>query len=145
MLNEDFSTFVRLCEEKNVEYMMIGGYAVAIHGYPRYTGNIDVWYRQTETNCIRLVKVVDEFGFGSNNLSVSDLMELDVIIHMGHPPRRIDLVSTIDAVEFNEAYPRTMIYKIADINVKIISKDDLIKNKTASGRHRDLDDVENLS
>src|SRR5690606_26333952 len=113
------------CEEKKVEYMIIGGYAVAIHGYPRYTGDIDVWYRQTEINCNRLVEVVDEFGFGSLNLSVSDLMEQDVIIQMGHPPRRIDLVSTIDGVEFNEAFPRTMIYKIADINVKIISKDDL--------------------
>lgn len=144
MLNEDFSTFVRLCEEKKVEYIVVGGYAVAIHGYPRYTGDIDIWYRQTESNCAKIIEVVDEFGFASLQLSTDDLMEPEIIIQLGRPPRRIDLVSTIDGISFDDAFPNAIIERLNDVPVRIISKTDLIKNKSASGRHRDLDDIENL-
>jgi hypothetical protein len=144
MLNEDFSTFVRLCEESSVEYMIVGGYAVAIHGYPRYTGDIDIWYRQTEINCSKIIDVVAAFGFSSLQLTANDLMEPEVIIQLGRPPRRIDLVSTIDGVTFDDAYPQAITTLVDNVPIKIISKPDLIKNKSASGRHRDLDDIENL-
>jgi hypothetical protein len=144
MLNEDFSTFVRLCEENSVEYMIVGGYAVAIHGYPRYTGDIDIWYRQTKINCSKIMDVVAAFGFASLQLTANDLMEPEVIIQLGRPPRRIDLVSTIDGVTFDDAYPQAVTIIVDNVPIKIISKPDLIKNKSASGRHRDLDDIENL-
>lgn len=144
MLNEDFSTFVRLCEENSVEYMIVGGYAVAIHGYPRYTGDIDIWYRQTGINCSKIIDVVAAFGFASLQLTANDLMEPEVIIQLGRPPRRIDLVSAIDGVNFDDAYPRAITSIVDGVPIKIISKPDLIKNKSTSGRHRDLDDIENL-
>jgi predicted nucleotidyltransferase len=144
MLNEDFNTFVRLCEEIGVEYMIVGGYAVAIHGYPRFTGDIDIWYRQTKINCSKIIEVVAAFGFASLQLSVDDLMEPEVIIQFGRPPRRIDLVSTIDGINFDDAFPRAITLVVDDVSIKIISKPDLIINKSASGRHKDLDDIENL-
>lgn len=144
MLNEDFSTFLRLCEENSVEYMIVGGYAVAIHGYPRYTGDIDIWYRQTEINCLKIIDVVAGFGFASLELTANDLMEPEVVVQLGRPPRRIDLVSTIDGVTFDDAYLQAITTIVDNVPIKIISKTDLIKNKSASGRHRDLDDLENL-
>jgi predicted nucleotidyltransferase len=144
MLTKDFKDFVELLIKHQVEYLIIGGYAVGIHGYPRYTGDLDVWLNPTNKNSENILNAVKEFGFSSNNLTVDDFTKKGNIIQLGYPPIRIDLLTEIDGVQFKECYKNREKIKIQGINIDFISYNDLIKNKTASGRHRDLDDLENM-
>lgn len=145
MLNSDFSTFCALCAEKKVRYLIVGGYAVAAHGYPRFTGDIDIWFEQSEENVRQLLDVIREFGFGSLGIQEKDLLEPEVVLQMGHPPRRIDLIADIDGVSFDEAYLHKMTVREGELELHYIGKTELIENKKATGRYRDLDDLEHLA
>jgi len=143
MLHKDFKEFVELLK-KDVEYMIVGGYAVGIHGYPRYTGDLDIWLNQTEKNAEKILQVVNEFGFSSFELKIDDFTKEGNIIQLGYPPLRIDLLTEIDGVKFVDCYKRIEKVTIEGFTFNIISYEDLNKNKKSSDRYRGLDDIENL-
>jgi predicted nucleotidyltransferase len=145
MLSIDFREFVELLIKHKAEYLIVGGYAVGFYGYPRYTGDLDIWLNPTDENAKRILRSVNEFGFSSFNLSESDFTKPGNVIQLGHPPLRIDLLSTIDGVTFEECYKNKKVVDIDGLNVNFIGYNDLIKNKRSSGRNRDLDDLEHLS
>jgi predicted nucleotidyltransferase len=144
MLTADFKEFVALLVKTNVEYLIVGGYAVGVHGHPRYTGDLDIWLNPTEDNAVNILKCVKEFGFGSFNLQVSDFTKLGNVIQFGNPPLRIDLLTEIDGVKFEECFSNKKEVQIDGMIVNFIGYWDLIKNKKESGRLKDLDDIDNL-
>jgi len=144
MFSQDFKEFVELLNRNNAEYLIVGGYAVGIHGHPRYTGDLDIWLNPNVENAERIVNCVNLFGFRSFNLKVEDFTKLGNIIQLGYPPLRIDLLTEIDGVTFNECYEKRKVVEIDDLQVNFISYEDLILNKMKSGRHKDLDDIDNL-
>jgi predicted nucleotidyltransferase len=144
VLNQDFKEFIRSLNDNNVRYLVVGGYAVALHGYPRYTKDIDIWVEMTRENAAKIVKALDQFGFGSLNLQESDFTEPDQIIQLGYPPRRIDILTTLPGVEFSECYLSHTTVTMEGISVNFIDLENLKKNKKATGRHQDLADLENL-
>jgi hypothetical protein len=144
MLNRDFKEFAALLNAKDVEYLVVGGYALAAHGHPRYTGDIDFWIRPTQLNIDRLLAALNDFGFGSLGLTAKDF-DTDTVIQLGHAPRRIDLLTAIDGVEFDVCYARRERVELAGISLSIIGLEDFKTNKLASGRLKDLADVESLT
>ena len=144
MLNPDFKEFIRLLNEHDVRYLVVGGYAVALHGYPRYTKDIDIWIWLDKNNAARMIKVLDQFGFGSLGIEVKDFLVPDQIIQLGYPPVRIDLMTTLEGVDFEDCYASRVQVTIEDIEINFIDLYHLKKNKRASGRWQDLADLENL-
>ena len=144
MLSKDFKEFVALLKKHEVEYMIVGGYAVGVHGYPRYTGDLDIWLNPNDSNAGRILQAIDEFGFGSFKLTVADLTKEGNVIQFGQPPLRIDLLTSIDGVAFDACYANRKVVTFDGLPINFIGYHDLITNKKATGRHRDLDDVENL-
>ena len=143
-LPQDFKDFLRLLDANHVEYLLIGGYAVAFHGFPRATEDIDVWVAPTPENAQRIVSTLRQFGFDVPELRPDLFLKPDSIVRMGNPPLRIELSTTISGVSFAECY-RARITEILDgIPVTIISLPDLKANKKASGRHQDFADLERL-
>lgn len=143
-LNQDFKEFIQSLNDSDVRYLVVGGYAVAQHGHPRYTKDIDVWVEMTKENAAKIVKALKQFGFASLGLKESDFLEADQIVQLGYPPSRIDILTTLTGVEFSECYPSRVIVEIDGVPVNFIDLENLIKNKKAVGRHQDLADVENL-
>jgi predicted nucleotidyltransferase len=144
MLSSDFREFIRLLNNNEVKYLVVGGYAVGIHGHPRYTGDLDIWLLPDKENAFKSLKSLDEFGFGSLEITETDLMKEGTVIQLGQPPLRIDLLNSIDGVSFHECYPNKKTVSIDGLEVNFIGYNDLIKNKKATGRHQDLGDIENL-
>jgi len=143
-LPPDFSEFLRLLDAKDVEYLLIGGYAVAYHGYPRATQDMDVWVAISPENASRLVQALREFGFGSPELDDQLFLKQDSIVRMGVPPMRIEIATSISGVSFEECYRARIADEFQGVPVTIISLEHLKKNKQFAGRHRDLDDLEHL-
>ena len=145
MLNQDFKEFIQFLNDNHVRYLIVGGYAVALHGYPRYTKDIDIWIEMSPENADNLLKALEQFGFGSLGLKPEDFLEPNQIIQLGYPPNRIDLLTTIDGVNFENCYPLKLEIIIDNIVANFIDLDNLRKNKIASGRLQDLADLENLN
>ena len=144
-LAEDFEDFVKLLNQHKVEYMIVGGYALAFHGKPRHTGDLDIWINISEDNAIQMLKVVDDFGLQSLGFQKEDFLTEGLISQIGDPPLRIDLLNQIDGVTFNEALPDMQKIELEnDFTINFIGLDDLIKNKKASARRQDLTDVKTL-
>jgi len=131
-------------KKHNAEYLIVGGYAVGVHGHPRYTGDLDIWLNPTLSNADKIILALNEFGFTSLNISSQDILKPKNVIQLGYPPLRIDLMNQIDGVSFAECYENKFETEIDGLTVNFISHKDLIKNKKSTGRHRDLDDLENL-
>ena len=144
MFSQDFSEFVELLNKHNAEYLIVGGYAVGLHGHPRYTGDLDIWLNPTEENAIKILKCVNEFGFSSFNLKVEDFTKEGNIIQLGYPPLRIDLLTEIDGVSFSDWFENRKVVDIDDLKDNFIGYQDLLKNKKETGRPKDLDDIDNL-
>jgi phage replication-related protein YjqB (UPF0714/DUF867 family) len=144
MFSQDFKEFIALLNKNKVEYLIVGGYAVGLHGYPRYTGDIDIWIKTNEVNSEMMVKILGEFGFNSYDIKKEDFLKLDNVIQLGYPPYRIDLIMSIDGVTFDECYANRVKKEIDEIEIAFIGYDDLIKNKRASGRDKDINDINNL-
>ena len=144
ILNQDFKEFIKLLEEHEVSYMLVGGYATAYYGYPRFTQDIDFWIWADSKNAKKIKTVLIEFGFNSLSLSESDFETSENVIQLGFPPNRIDLLTSIDGVKFEEAYPNHELFESEDVRIKFIGLNDLIKNKKSTGRLQDLADVEML-
>jgi hypothetical protein len=143
-LPPDFTEFLRLLDAKAVEYLLIGGYAVAYHGYPRATQDMDVWVAISPENASRLVEVLREFGFEGPELADQLFLREDSIVRMGMPPMRIEIATSISGVSFQECYKDRITENFQGVPVSIISLANLKKNKQSAGRHRDLDDLEHL-
>ena len=144
MLNQDFKEFIQLLNDNQVNYLVIGGYAVAVHGHPRYTKDIDIWIEISEENSQKIITALTEFGFGVLGLTAQDFQEPHQIIQLGYPPNRIDLITSPDGIDFQTCYASKIEVMLDDIAVKFIDLDNLKKNKLASGRLQDLADLENL-
>jgi len=143
-LPKDFKDFLRLLNDEKVDYLLIGGYAVGYYGYPRATNDIDIWIATHPENAKKVVNVLKKFGFNAPDLRYELFLQQDKIIRMGHPPMRIEILTSISGVEFDECHQRKKVDTLAGISVNLISLKDLKRNKKASGRHKDLDDLENL-
>ncbi|MCH7976086.1 MAG: hypothetical protein IIC18_05980 [Bacteroidetes bacterium] len=144
MLNQNFREFVGLLNEHEVRYLIVGGHAVAAHGHPRYTDDLDVWVECTPENARLLIQVLDDFGFSSLGLAENDFSEPDNVIQLGFPPQRIDLLTGLSGVSFKECYPARERFQHNGLTLAIIGLECLRKNKKAVGRHQDLGDLENL-
>ena len=144
MLNQDFREFIQSLNDNEVHYLVVGGYAVALHGYPRYTKDIDIWIELSLANAKRLVSALEDFGFGSLGLSTEDFLEPDTIIQLGYPPNRIDLITTLSGLDFNDCFSSRLAVEMDDTVVNFIDLENLKKNKRASGRNQDLADLDNL-
>ena len=144
MLNQDFKEFIQLLNDNHVHYLIVGGYAVALHGYPRYTKDIDIWIDLKPANATRIVKALEQFGFDSLGLKESDFLEENQIIQLGYAPNRIDIITSLDGVSFAECHKKRLVVEIEGVKVKFIDLENLRKNKRATGRLQDLADLEKL-
>lgn len=145
VLNRDLREFVQSLNENNVRYLIVGGYAVAAHGHPRYTKDLDIWIEMMPENAERLVCAIEQFGFGSLKLQAEDFLVPEQIIQLGYPPNRIDLINSLKGVNFEECYRSKAEITITDVKVNFIDLTNLKKNKQATGRFQDLADLENLA
>ncbi len=145
MLNPDFKEFAELLNSTGVEYLIVGGYALAAHGYPRYTGDLDLWIRATEENSAQLLAALDRFGFGGLGLTRTDFTTPGKVVQLGYPPARIDLLTSIDGVDFPACHARRVIIEIDGVALPFIGLEDLRANKHASGRAQDLADLDRLA
>ena len=143
-LPTEFSAFLKSLNDHEVRYLLIGGFAVAYHGYPRATDDIDVWVARDRENADRLVNAIKAFGFDVPELSAELFLQEDRIVRMGYPPLCIEVQTSISGVQFEACYRRRVEGQVSDLAVPIISLPDLKKNKQASGRLKDLADLENL-
>jgi predicted nucleotidyltransferase len=143
-LPPDFKEFLKLLNNHNVEYLLIGGHAVGYYGYPRVTKDIDIWIATTPANAKHMVEVLKEFGFDIPKLQPDLFLNEKNIIRLGEPPIRIEVITDIPGVDFAECYNERVVDDIDGVKVNIISLKHLKTNKKATGRHRDLDDLENL-
>jgi hypothetical protein len=144
MLNPDFKDFIQSLNTNQVRYLVIGGYAVAIHGYPRYTKDIDIWIGMSNENAIAILKALTDFGFGTLDLTPQDFLTPRQVIQLGYPPSRIDLITTPDGVDFETCYANRVDLDLDGMSVPFIDLENLKINKRASGRLQDLADLENL-
>ena len=145
IFNQDFREFIESLNKHNVRYLLIGGYAVALHGHPRYTKDLDIWIWMEDTNAANLLKALKDFGFSSLPLVNEDFLKPDQIVQLGFPPNRIDLMTSPKGVDFNTCYASREEIEIEGLKVNLIDLKNLKKNKKATGRHQDLADIENLT
>ena len=144
-MDRDFNEFAELLLDHEVRFLIVGGYALAAHGAPRYTGDLDAWLWVDPINATRVLAVLEEFGFGAVDVTIEDLLNPDLVIQLGYPPHRIDLLTGIDGVNFDAAWDRRVEFDIAERRIPFISRDDLIANKVAAGRPQDIADVARLT
>ena len=143
-LPPDFKEFLKLLNAHQVEYLLIGGYAVGYYGHLRATGDIDFWVAINAHNAKSIVSVLHEFGFDMPELTPDLFLEADKIVRMGVPPMRIEILTTISGVQFDDCYLERIEDVWDDVPVKIINLQHLKQNKRASARFKDLDDLEHL-
>ena len=143
-LPPDFKEFLRSLSSHGVEYLVIGGYAVVYHGFTRATGDLDVWVGTDPRNAERLVAALREFGFSVPELSADLFRQAGSVVRMGVPPLRVEIMTTIAGLAFDECYPERTRDVIDDVEIHLISLSHLKANKRAVGRLKDLNDLENL-
>ena len=144
LLPNDFKDLLRLLGENQVKYLLVGGYAVSYYGYPRATGDMDIWVETSPLNSSCVVATLKAFGFGSTAPAPEMFSQPDLVIRMGNPPLRIEILTGISGVEFDDCWQSRETIIVDGITVNIINLDDLKANKKASGRLKDLNDVANL-
>jgi hypothetical protein len=123
----------------------LGGYAIAFHGHPRYTKDLDVWLEMSDENASNVLKALEDFGFGDLEVSKDDFLQKGIVVQLGYPPNRIDLINSPDGVNFDECYESKIEIEIDEVKISVIDLENLKKNKKASGRLQDLADLEKLS
>ncbi len=144
VLSPDFKEFIALLNTHSVRFLVVGGYAVAFHGHPRYTKDLDIWIDNEQENADRLMRVLDAFGFGSVGLAAQDFLTPHRTIQLGYPPNRIDLLTSMKAVDFAACYTAKVTTELEGVTVDFIDLANLKRNKRAVGRHEDLADLDNL-
>ena len=145
MLNRHFQEFLGLLEKHKVEYVVVGGYAVGVHGFPRYTGDIDVFVAISRENAARLLNVFAEFGFGSLNIKTEDFLEPDTVVEIGREPMKIQVLTGIDGISFDRCRSDRILVNVSGMQVPFIGFDSLLANKAASPRSKDRIDLEELT
>ena len=143
-VSKDFEELLAFLSSRKVRALIVGGYAFSFHARPRYTKDIDIWIEPTPDNAQRLLQALDDFGFGSLGLKVEDLSEPGQIVQLGFPPNRVDLLTSIKGLSFNEAWQSRVEDSYGEARVSYLGMDDLIRNKKAVGRLQDQADVEIL-
>lgn len=141
MLNQDFTDILFAFIEEQVEFLVVGGYAMAFHGYVRATGDIDLWIRSTPDNAGRVLKALNTFGAPLFDLTKEDLQTPGMVFQMGLPPSRIDIITDIDGVEFDDAWNHRRTIEFEEKSIPLIDKQRLLINKRSTGRPKDLNDV----
>lgn len=144
-MTKDFEELFACLTARNVRALVVGGYAVAFHGRPRFTKDVDVFVEASVENAERLVQALSDFGFGGLGLTIEDFSTPGKIVQLGVAPNRVDLLTAIDGVAFADAWPRRTPGRFGTATVDYISVDDLIRNKRASGRAQDLLDANDLA
>lgn len=143
-LSRDFKEFIEFLNQNEVRYLVVGGYAVSFHGYPRYTKDLDIWIQVSADNADRVVRAITDFGFASLGLKQEDFLQPGVIVQIGYPPLRIDLLTQPSGVDFASCYANKIAIDLDGLKVDVIGLEDLKTNKRASGRTQDMLDLENL-
>ena len=143
-LSNDLREFIHLLNTKSVKYVLVGAWALAFHGRPRYTGDIDFFVARNPENADRLMEVIKDFGFGQTGIERDDFLHVDHVIQLGREPNRIDILTGISGVTFDEAWQSREQGNISAVAVFVISRDLLIKNKRAANRDKDQGDVKLL-
>jgi hypothetical protein len=143
-LQKDLREFIELLSALEVRFVIVGAFAVAYHGYFRYTSDIDIFVDSSVENATRIFQAVDQFGFADLNLKVEDFTKEDQVIQLGVAPNRIDVMTFLSGVSFEEAWSSRELGKLDGLSVPFISREMLKRNKIACGRNRDLADLEYL-
>ena len=139
---QDFEEFISLLNKHKVEYLIVGGYAVTFHSRPRLTEDLDIWINRTKSNSKRIFLAVKEFWFGKIDLKPEDFMKEELILQLGYQPVRIDILTSIQGLSFNEAFKNSiegLFY--GKVNARYLDKESLIKNKTLAGRRKDFEGI----
>ncbi len=143
-IRTDFKELLELFNKHKVEYLIVGGYALAFHGAPRVTGDIDLFVRPVRENAQRILAALNDFGFGSLNLSEEDFITPGIVVQLGVPPVRIDIITRVSGVSWEKADAGKVPGHYADTPVYFISREDFVANKRATGRKKDAADLEAL-
>ena len=141
MLNPDFRDMLSAFIAEDVEFLVVGAYALAAHGFPRATGDLDCWIRRSPVNADRVMRALAVFGAPLDEITGADLSAADLVVQLGVEPGRIDLLTSIDGVEFDDAWPGRLMATIDGLQLPLIGLDDLVRTKRAAGRDQDLADV----
>lgn len=144
LLTDDFREFLSLLNASRVDYLLVGGYAVGLHGYPRATVDLDIWVAATPDNAGRVVAAVRAFGFDAAAVEPHLFVNPRTLVRFGVPPFRIEIMTSIDGVTFDECRSRAVDFDMDGVSVPVIALGDLRTNKRAAGRHKDLADLDNL-
>ena len=144
MVPKDFREFLGLLNKNRVRYLIVGGYALAYHSKPRFTGDIDIWIETNEENAEKVLNALKEFGFGELDITKGDFMNIGQILQLGFAPNRIDIITSIDGVDFQDAWENRIEGNFGSNGIKVffISRADFIKNKKSTGRKKDLNDID---
>ncbi len=143
-LAKDFEDFVQLLNKYKVDYMVVGGYALALHGKPRHTGDLDIWINNSEDNAEKMIHVLNDFGMATLGFTKNDFLKTGYVTQIGYPPLRIDILNNIDGIEFNVARANRQTVKLDELEVFFIGLHDFLRNKKASGRSQDLADIQEI-
>ena len=141
MLNPDYLDMLSAFEEEDVKYLLVGAYALAVHGHARATGDIDLWVETSEDNAARVMAALRRFGAPLRQIAERDFETPGIVFQIGVAPRRIDILTTIDAVDFDAAWPERVVVEVAGLRVPVISRHHLLQNKRATGRPQDQADA----
>ena len=143
-LNRDYQELLQSFVSHNVRFLIVGGYALAAHGHPRYTKDLDIWVWTDPSNAERIVMSLENFGFAGLGLTAQDFLEPGVVVQLGREPQRVDILTFATGLEFTQAYENRIMVSIGNIEVPFVSVDDLRTNKLATGRLRDIADAADL-
>ena len=141
---KDFEDFIMLCNKYELEYLVIGGFAVSIHGYPRTTKDLDICINKNEANASKLIQILEDFGFGSLNFKIEDFVKDNMITQLGYEPIRIDILNDLNGVDFDVAFQNKRVVQMNGVPTNFIGYYELIENKEKAGRDQDLLDVKKL-
>lgn len=144
MFEQDFIDFIELLNQHKVAYMVIGAHALAFHGRPRHTGDLDIWIDPSTENASKMVSVLKDFGFSSLGLTEADFLKINYVTQLGYPPLRIDILNAISGVEFAEAYTNKVEGEVDGLQINFININEFIQNKEATGRLKDWGDIASL-
>ena len=143
-MNRDFVEMLQALNDARAEYLVVGAHALAAHGRPRATGDLDIWVRPTPENATRVFQALAAFGAPLGGVDTSTFSTPEMIFQIGVIPCRIDVITSIDGVEFDDAWPRKVEVNVSGISVPILGRDDLVRNKRAAARPKDLADLADL-
>ncbi|UTA68006.1 MULTISPECIES: DUF6036 family nucleotidyltransferase [Emticicia] len=146
IFNEDFRDFIQALNNHSVDYLLVGGYSVILHGYARTTGDLDLWVNRTADNYMKLVAAFDEFGLPVFDMTFNNFLDITKydVFTFGRPPSSIEILTNLKGLTFDEAFANHILFKEENLQINLINYSDLIEAKKSAGRPRDLNDIEQL-